>query len=151
MNRYPLLIFLLILAMLLVVSFNVFALDQYQNRKNYFNQNQFTKYNFDADQNYNNTNYNNLKEDRKLALINQKGKFNQADIWQEGKTGFNSALIVQIGNENQASIRQLVGNNKALVKQYGFNNKTNIVQVSSYNNLKVSQFGNNDILEIKQN
>lgn len=147
MNRNTFLVFLLILLIGSFFSAGIYAQDQnfspvLPQAKNY---------NFNLEAEFNYSNYNNLKENKKLAVIKQKGNFNQADIWQSGKNSLNSALIVQVGNDNQASIKQFAGNNRALVQQYGFNNRAEVVQISRYNNLTVSQFGNNDRLKIKQN
>jgi len=147
MNRNILLVFLLILLIVTFFSAAIYAQDQ-----NYSSaQPQAKNYNFNLKTEFNNSNYNSLKANKKLAVIKQKGSFNQADIWQSGTNSLNSALIVQVGNDNQASIKQFVGNNRALVQQYGFNNHAEVLQTSRYNNLTVSQFGNNDRLKIKQN
>ncbi len=147
MNRNILLVSLLILLIITVFSASIYAQDQ----KFSFVQPQTKNYYFNLETEFNYSDYKSLKENKKLAVIKQKGNFNQADIWQNGRNSINSALIVQVGKDNQASIKQFAGNNRALIQQYGFNNRAEVLQISSYNNLTVSQFGNNDRLKIKQN
>ncbi|MGP3779361.1 hypothetical protein ACTWKD_11065 [Halanaerobium saccharolyticum] len=147
---------LLILLMLLIIipllSFTIFA--QTDQVDFSFNNDQFTNYNFNVNSERNYSNYNSLKENKKLAVVNQKGNFNQAAIWQKSQSIINdlsSALIVQVGNDNQALIKQFLGSNTAVIEQYGYNNRAEIEQLSRNNNLRISQFGNNKEIKVKQN
>jgi hypothetical protein len=80
MKVINLLLILSLVLLILIFSASVFG-QEYQN-KSYFNKDQFTDYNFKVNNELNYFNYSKLKKDNQLALIKQKGNFNQAKIWQ---------------------------------------------------------------------
>lgn len=151
-NFSLILILFLFLAVITIIPFKIFAQEEYNNfsLKKY----EFTNYNFNVNQKFNYSNYKSLKADKKFAVIKQKGSFNQAEIWQGSQSSIqniSSAVIVQTGNDNRASIKQNAGASKALINQYGFNNKAEIEQYRRYNSLRITQFGNDEKIKIKQN
>ena len=111
MNRNLLLISLIIFTMLLVVSFNVFAQDQYQNNKFSFNQSDI----WQAEK----TGFNS-------ALIVQNGNQNQASIKQF--VGNNKALVKQYGFNNKANVVQVSSYNNLKISQFGNNDSLKIKQ-----------------------
>jgi hypothetical protein len=143
---------LLLLASAALFPFKVYAQEAQNNFT--FNNHEFTNFNYNVNREFDYSNHKNLKENKQLGVIKQKGRYNKAEIWQKSYStlyGSNEAYIVQIGNDNKASIKQFSGANRAMIKQYGFNNRAEIEQFSGYNNLRINQFGNNDNLKIIQN
>jgi|GEM_PF-1611966 hypothetical protein len=98
----------------------------------------FLEYSFLTGENKLNLN-NNLKNS---AYISQNGNLNQGLISQIGNFG-SLVEIVQIGNENRASVNQYANNTSAEIFQFGDNHDLSIEQWGNESKIYVIQSGNN--------
>src|SRR6056297_1222923 len=76
------------------------------------------------------------------AYINQNGNHNQSKIFQIGNFG-SIVEIIQIGNENNAVVKQFASSAKADVFQFGNNHDLSIEQWGNEAEIYVIQSGNN--------
>ena len=66
---------------------------------------------------------------------------NSPDIYIPVSQGNNVAIITQIGNKNQARIKQTGGNNNAEIEQQGNQNEADIRQIGFANSVEQTQLG----------
>jgi minor curlin subunit len=84
-----------------------------------------------------------------VALIQQVGCFNQAQISQSNNSGIlpNVAEINQVGYNNSASSNQSGNGNLTLIGQYGTANSADINEVGNFNLAGVLQIGNSNTVQ----
>ena len=136
---------LLILSSLVFLNQEIYAeeIKQFQG----FN----SEINFKTDYEYKLLEYNFLSGENKLdlcshlknsAYINQQGNRNQSSISQLGNFG-SLVAIIQIGNENKASVKQYANNTTAEVFQFGENHDLSVEQWGHEGRIYVIQSGIN--------
>ncbi len=151
MKIFNSLILVISVIIILLISLTISAendLNSYNLSENKFANND---YKIKPKANYFNSEYS--SHSNKLSIIDQKGSFNIAEVWQLGRPGIqtsSAAVIDQKGNNNEAHIKQLTGPNNASVKQFGSNNLVKVRQLGRENNLRIFQFGNDEKLKVKQ-
>ena len=107
--------------------------------------------NFNTDFEYKSIEYDFLSERNKsdlskpfknFAYISQQGDRNEGSILQIGN--FASVVaIIQIGNENRASVKQYANNTSAEIFQFGNNHDLSVEQWGNKGKVYVIQSGNN--------
>ncbi len=79
---------------------------------------------------------------RNYAYINQNGEKNDSKIYQIGGSG-SIVEIIQIGNENKATVKQFASLTRADIFQFGDNHNLSIEQWGTESKIYVIQSGNN--------
>lgn len=146
-NRFLTILFLILLILSSLLYFNQkIQAEDFQNFQGYN-----SEIDFNTDYEYKLIKYNFFSEENKLDLIShlknsayikQQGNFNDGSITQIGNFG-SLVAIIQIGNENSASVKQYANNTKAEVFQFGNNHDLSVEQWGNKGKVYVIQSGNN--------